>query len=597
MRLPARKRFRLIPVVAAAMAACAGIGVSGCAKARRIFHQPSPGPGAQARPTEPRLDAILGKTLVIPVTLEGAVNPARPIHVRLDDGRVLPAKLYWISVRPVPGEDPWGWVVPPGLWTATPAQAATRPSAAGSWSLVIDLPYTAVGQGLWIGSDRYPLNWLPDPSLVRSGEGGEPWTAPLGADVPPSLLAMAVSEAQSPVRRWRYLLLSRGLKPPPPDSDESAGLPALSDPVLEALARQTEARWRIAIALLWGADAEVAGRVKRRLAAGLDFGNGNVAPAWASGEVELGALQSDLLSPRLDASQRSERAKAWLDSLPPAAGWVIDDAGLRDAVSGRAISTCGIANLTERTTLGWGVPVGEAAAPDLTTLEPSAAREIAVIVPPPERGAVRLTTPITLHAGRWSSVRPVAADRLPAAPPGLKIGTLVGDWRMDALVAGAPDAEMTGDPAWATAGLVYRAADEGDQWSLYLECRQPPGQSKPETVRVWLGAFGSTRSILKVSSEGAASDELAPGRSLDSAAAPVIVHHDDKWILRIPIPATRIEPDHTIRIAVERTDARGRRSAWPRPMLPWQAEPGRAWVDLGAWPAGSPAATPASTTR
>jgi hypothetical protein len=172
---------------------------------------------------------------------------------------------------------------------------------------------------------------------------------------------------------------------------------------------------------------------------------------------------------------------------------------------------------------------------------------------------------------------------------------------MDALIAGAPDVEMTGSPEWATAGLLYRAADQGDQWSLYLECRQPPGQTKAETVRVWLGAFGATRSILRVSSDGKASDDLAPGRGLDAAAAPVIVRHDDKWILRIPIPPSRIEADRTVRIAVERTDSRGRRSTWPRPMLPWQAEPGRVWVDLGAWPTttpgGAPTVTPASTTR
>lgn len=572
---------------------CVVVAAPGCARARRLL-QSGPGPGAQARPIEPRIDAVLGKTLVIPVNLEGAVNPARPIPVRLDDGRKLPAKLYWISFRPLAGEAPWGWVVPPGQWVATPAQAATRPSASGSWSLVVDLPYNSVGQGLWIGADRYPLNWLPDPSLVRSSEEGAPWRPPLSGPVPARLLEMAAGEARSPVRRWRYLLLTRGLKPPPPDSDEDAGLPSLSDPVLEALARQTEARWRIAIALLWGADAELAERVKRRLAAGLDFGGGAVAPAWPTGEVELGSLLTDLLAPRVTIEQRAERARAWLDSLPPAAAWVIDDAGLRDAVTGRPISTCGVANLSERATLGWAVAQGDAGSPDLTTLGPLEAKTITVTVPPPENAAtIRLATPVTLHAGRWTTVRGVAGDRLSAAPPGLKIPSLIGDWRMDAFIAGTPDAEMTGDPAWQTAGLLYRAADEGDQWSLYIECRRPPGQSGTETVRVWLGPLGAGSTVLRVSSDGVAVDEGAPDHGLDSPQRAVLTQQEDKWIARVPIPPRCIEADRTLRIAVERTDSRGRRSAWPRPMLPWQAEPGRVWVDLKAW---GPA-TPASTTR
>jgi hypothetical protein len=37
---------------------------------------------------------------------------------------------------------------------------------------------------------------------------------------------------------------------------------------------------------------------------------------------------------------------------------------------------------------------------------------------------------------------------------------------------------------------------------------------------------------------------------------------------------------------VVRVDGRGRRSAWPRPMLPWQDEPGRAALDTRAWGGG-----------
>ncbi len=76
-------------------------------------------------------------------------------------------------------------------------------------------------------------------------------------------------------------------------------------------------------------------------------------PAWAVGSDELDALLEELLNPNLKADRRAQRAEAWLAARPTAVGWVIDDARAGDAVTGVSLSTVGVANLTDVSTLGW----------------------------------------------------------------------------------------------------------------------------------------------------------------------------------------------------------------------------------------------------
>src|SRR5437867_1721400 len=66
--------------VALPLAAAIALAPSGCGRARRALER---SPQAVVRPTERRIDAVLGRTLVVPVALEGAVNPARGVRVRL----------------------------------------------------------------------------------------------------------------------------------------------------------------------------------------------------------------------------------------------------------------------------------------------------------------------------------------------------------------------------------------------------------------------------------------------------------------------------------------------------------------------------------
>ncbi|MEM7622954.1 MAG: hypothetical protein AAF235_07090, partial [Planctomycetota bacterium] len=57
----------------------------------------------------------------------------------------------------------------------------------------------------------------------------------------------------------------------------------------------------------------------------------------------------------------------------------------------------------------------------------------------------------------------------------------------------------------------------------------------------------------------------------------------DRWTADIAIPDWAIEDDGTLILGITRTMQDGTRAAWPRPMLPWQREPGRIRIDLDAW--------------
>lgn len=561
-------------------------------------------------PLERRVDVVPGRTLVMPVSVDGPIDPRVPIRPLLDDGRALPAQLFWVAVA---SDESPSWLPPAGAWSATPAAAHVRPAGAGAWCLVLPMPADGIGQGIWLGSRRVPLNWLADAALIVPPGESSPWEPPL-SDVPAQLRRLAEPEALSPVRRWRHRLLTRGLAPqPPPADDDGAGEPPVTpdrfdDPVLEALARQGEDRWRLALAGLWRADPSVADALKRRLVLTVEFPGGVVAPAWPCEQESLDRLLYDLLNPRLSDPDRAARTGVWLDEQPAAVGWVIDDAGAVEGITARSIATCAVANLSDRRTLAWAAAIPLRASPDMTPLEPRTAHAPQVSPPiaaPEDRQAAGpASAPIGLHVGRWSATVSAVTDPLPARPPGFRVGPFLTDWMLPRWLAGAaepvapepaPDAAdwsaaavlMPTQAALAEAGAV--SGPDATRWSLFLECRSgPSGTPGPaEVVRVWLGPFGRASRVLRVTSAGEVTTEGA-GRSgvggVGSSRPDVtVIRREDRWIALISIPDGCVEPSGVLRLGVERTDARGRHSAWPRPMLPWQFEPGRAAIDLSAW--------------
>ena len=543
-------------------------------------------------PLERRVDAIPGRTLVMPVRVQGPIDPRRAIRPLLDDGRALAAELHWIAVAPEP-DGAGSWLPPAGLWSATPAAAHMRPAGTGAWCLVVPLPGDAIGQGLWFGSRRVPLNWLTDAALIVPPDEESPWVSPL-TQVSGQLARLSEPEMRSPVRRWRHRLLTRGLVHPPwaaPGEVERDAPDEFSEPVLESLARQSEGRWRLALAALWRADPGLADQLKHRLVLTVEFPGGVVAPAWPCDQDALDELLLDLLNPRISASERVARTRAWLDEQPGGAGWVIDDAGAVDGITGRPIATCAAANLSDRRTLAWAAALPMRASPDMTPLEARTAAALQVSPPAPE--GERAAAAVGVHVGRWSTTVRAVTEPLGARPPGLRIAPWFADWDLPHWLAGSGEplvAPADAAGVWSATALVRpsdaaaaeagaAAASAGTRWSLYVECRWAGATERAEVVRVWLGAFGRASRVLRVTSSGDFSSEGGDG------VGATVVRREDRWIAMVPLPDECIEPGGVLRLGVERTDSRGRHSAWPRPMLPWQLEPGRAAVDLGAWDA------------
>lgn len=574
------------------------ISSGGGCRSRGTAREPRVAPTVVA--IESRVDVVLGRTLVMPVTLKGAINPAKPIAAKMDDGRKVTASLFWVNAAKGSNEATV-WLPEPGKWTATPASSGTLPAGSGAWVIVADLPIDSIGQGLWLGSQRVALNWLPSPDLIRGPQGVLTWSSPLDEQAKaPSLLRLAEADRKSPIRRWRHRLMTDGLQPPVnpilnPKADNSPEPDAFKDPVLEALAQQTEGRWQVAIAELWLANPELAERVKRRLAGVVDFGDGNIAPAWPVDQSDLDALRGDLLNRRLQPEQQVERALAWLDTLPPGAAWVVDDAGQRDAMSGQTVATCGVANLSEKDALGW-TTIGEVrGSPELARISGWTAANVAGSLVPVDdeqsRAEVGLTmrgpigTPLEVHLGKWVSVRQATLEKLPGRPPGVRLEPMLKEWDMATWLSGGMPVPM--EEAWSAAGLVYLDATQqnavGGGWMLYLEFRSPV-IGREESARVWLGAFGAPSSVLKITSNGQIVDEAAPKFNLDVGVSEASVSRQgDVWTARVPIPSRCVEADGTLRIGFERMDGLGRRTSWPRAMLPWQTEPGRVAIDTRAW--------------
>jgi hypothetical protein len=576
----------LIPIVAVSLASLAW---SGCASYQGPDQPSRPGRGgiAQIEPFETRVDVIHGRTLVVPVNITGGSPPAS-VRVRLDDGREIEASVHHITVAPE--AEATQWLAPAGVWSVSRGGGVAQADQ-GWWVLAIDLPHDAFDQGLNVNvgggaRHRIALNWFLDPSLMPMAAMA--WHPPFpGLAQSPDVLALSAAEGRSPVRRWRHRLLIDGLSPV-----ESAPAP-FEDSVLEALAQQIEARWTLGLGMLWRADSAVAERLRRRLAAIVEFPGGEAAPAWPLEHSVLEALLADLLNPELQHSQRAERATAWLEALPAAAAWIIDDSGLRDAATGAPIATVGVANLGSRDVVISAGVAGDPASMEMRPIPTFSARTLAPAIPATaeDRTAAMLRT-LSFAAGRWSANRTVLSGMFPISPPGMRLEPLIPDWTLEGWLAGAPDAAMRTAPAWSTRALLYYRASEqspggavaGGAWTLYLECSAPERDEQSDEVTIWIGPFGSPVSVLRITRDGDVIDTLAAGNGrMAATAGATVVQLPDRWIASVPIDSQLIDPAGELLIGLVRIDSRGVRSAWPRPMLPWQREPGRLTIDTKAW--------------
>lgn len=583
--MPARARINPCMLggwLLVAFAMLVALAQTGCSTAS-ARPGPRPRPAGPITPIESRVDHVLGTTLVMPVTVRPNLAKPGPVEALLEDGRSLDARLAWVAIDPDPAEFNT-WLPPAGRWSVVSAPLegveGASPTPIGSWAVVVSIPIDAAGQGIWIAGGLIDLNWIT-PLPLEPGDRLHAALAPVfpGAGASPGFASLIEPEYRSPARRWRARLVSEGLPPPPELSTEAPERTS----VLDALAAQQEARWRAALLRLAEADPDACERVRRALCAVVTLESGVMAPAWPVDPQPMDRLLSSLLAPGARERDRVRAAEEFLDTRPPGVAWVVDDAGLIDAATNRSLATLGVVNLGERATLSWASPTGADVAPTLEPLSPlkgTLATTLARRTVAPN--ATQPVGEVTANVGRWSATRLALTEPLIAAPPGLRAGPLLPPWTLASWLAGVEPRSGLADAPWATAALLERLPGASGAWTLYVECLRPPEQGNDaDSVRLWFGPRSRPAAVIRVSRAGSVTDEVA--LETDAMLVGNVTQADDRWAFRVTVPRRAIDADGTLMLGIERLAPGGRRWAWPRPMTPWQVEPGRARIDLSAW--------------
>lgn len=537
--------------------------------------------------------------MVLPVEVAGDADPDTHVRCRLDDGRDLPCTLHWISVEQTEDASGYRWLPDPLAWRSHPPDSPRPASVAGFWVVAIDVPQDAVGQGIWIERSRVDVTWVADPALALLNGRPMAWPSPVSdqARASPYFGRLIDPVRHNPLTRWRYKLIVDGLEPDPlgtrREADEIRPV-QFDDPVLEAFAERAEDLWRAAIARVRQDDPRLAATFVRRLVDVIDFGDGVVAPAWPTDQLVLDTLQDALLSPRTTSEARIQAVQQWLDELPAGVTWVIDDAGQIDALSGDALVSIGVANLGRANVMTSVFDGRQPTRRDALLVAAGTADTLSVPVAPPDRG--QATARVDVEMGSWTSARPVLSGAIEAAPPGVRIEPLLGDWSMAGWFAGVPTSNVRGDGRLGTAAQFVRLDDgmSTPRWAIYGEClrllddRFDTPLPGTDWVRVWIGPTGQPDAVYRIWRDGRIVNEASDAQSGALADAKV-VDEGDRWSFLVPLDADLFGPDGVIRLGLERIDARGRRFSWPEPMLPWQIEPARAAIDTRAW-TGAPSA-------
>lgn len=568
-------------VLAAGLGACAadGGGGGGSSRAR---------PMAPLDLSVPRLDLVPGSVAVVPL---GSAQPDDTPRCTLEDGRAIPVRVVVIARAMPVAEARAGWLPEPGEWTS--ADAVSQVRGAAEWAAVITTPADAGGSRLDVGGRRVAVQWIGDGAqLPREphGEHDSPWTPARDPSLPPSVVLSPrfTGEQLDPRTRWRWHLIADGLCP----EFDPGHVPAArfqSDDV-EALARQHENRWRAAMLRVWGIDPDLAWRLKRRIAAIVEFDDAQFAPAWPLDLADLDTLAARLLDPAARDATVAAVAEAWIAAQPPAFAWVEDDGAILDAARTRVLATTAVVSVFDRPTLAWAGVEGQT--PELRELPPF--RALRLLVPPRVDPAV-LFAPVEVHAGRWQRTLTAMSRPLPVEPPGTHLRPFVADLTLDAWQRGEAV-----EAAWPAACLLHKPAmppgteqpaSRSRAWELYGECRVlgRGAEGLAEEVRVYFGPVERPVAVVRISELGesaflpvGAGAQGVPELLPPSTGAQV-QRSADRWTFRLPLPPGAVEKDGIVRVGVVRLDALGRRSSWPRAMLPWQDAPARGAMDTRAW--------------
>lgn len=390
-----------------------------------------------------------------------------------------------------------------------------------------------------------------------------------------ALAAALRTPLATPDDHWRSALLLRAINP------STAARADFEPAALNAVARQQGDMWAGAIGRLSRIDQILALQVARCLVLIGSLPTSDRGSVWTVlwSETDPRLLHALMTAP--PASLAAE-ASSFLAGQPQALSWVRDDAGLRDPFSGSPLATVGAINLGEQTTVA-SFTIGPPGAAQPTSLRPLAGTLLSAADGRSATDRRSLGAGggfASLKIGQSLMTLPVASSPAAAAPPGVLIGPFFRDWTLDSFRS----QQMRTAPGVAGSLLPAAGTTEGGapgDWMLYLECRTDRGQEvEPERLRVWAGPSGTPLIAIDIQPDGT----VTPIGPRDGVKPTVAVSRiPGGWCASVTLPSSAVDGAGTLRLGVERITSDGMRSSWPRPMLPWQSEPGRAAIDAAAW--------------
>lgn len=569
------------------LAAAAAILSVGCAAAPENSDTPQAPSAAASAPRiatgrvgdgtalrDPRVEAFPDRTLVVPIGPEDAEGgmalsippewrPRAVPEVALVTDEPLPATIWRIRGTPRSNPDINAWLTPPLDWTAEPldkAKAAPADNEVVLWFLAIDMPDRPVGRWLRIGQRKLPLEWVPVPDQPEV-------FAISRVPSPATDLAEALESEADPFRAWRLAMQS--LRSPGPDDPTWT-----FEGVLEPIHIQMCDRAIAAMARIRAADPALADRVFAMLTAVIRTPDGARLPAWPADPAPALALFASVLREDRTPAEIRADAQAFLATAPPALVWVVDEGG-PDGPSGAPLCTVAIADRSGARSIVSAAPLSMTAV-NSVSIEPFRT----ALLPTDTNSPGDITAAaLTVFAGAWTTDIRVLAGAVAAAPPGVTLGPLVPEWNHITLTRGiAPRI----NPAYITVAVLQRQVDAAGAptgWELLIEA-QRADDSEDDHLTVWLGSMGDPTAAIYISPTGEAT--VLAGE-LTGEKLPVNIRIEPgRWVAQLPLPS-ELTSVPRLRIGIERTDGRGVRSSWPRPMLPGQPEPGRLAVDLTSW--------------
>lgn len=516
----------------------------------------------------PGMPVSINEPGAVMITVGGKRRPVHAVTL-VDAPTSLPpgrADAGWVWLTGTPG--PFGWQEstgpkpPPGSFEVRWCEPLTKAEFDTATLCGAD------GKPLPPG-DHPPAAWLDavNPGWEALSRAALAVVTDVPEDQRTALAAALRVPLATPGDHWRSALLLRALKPSTPAAAD------FQPAALNTLARQQGDMWAGAIGRLSRADTAMGLQVARRLVQvgylpTADSG-GSWGVLWC--EADPHVLDTLITSP---PSGLVTAATSFLAGQPSALAWVRDDAGLRDPTAGASLATIGVVSLFDQRAIGSLSLAGQAPG-EPTPFRPFIGQLLSAAPVQQRVGGGSLAT---VKLGATTLTLPVGTTPTPAAPPGVLLGPFFRDWTLASFRRQQPVQIGGVAGSLVLSGGTGAAAGAKTAWTVYIECRTDAGADiAAERLRVWAGPLGSPVLAIEVGPEGAVVSRAG-------AAPPTAVSRiPGGWCTTVTLPAAAIENSGTLRLSIEHTASNGMRSTWPRPMLPWQTEPGRLSIDTAAW--------------